>query len=70
MARTVVSADYRVEIPEETRHAVPIEAGQAFQVIAKRHGIIILVPECPLDALRGIAKGIELEGIREKHDRA
>jgi bifunctional DNA-binding transcriptional regulator/antitoxin component of YhaV-PrlF toxin-antitoxin module len=69
MPRTIVSPDYHVEIPEETRREVPIEQGQAFEVIAKGNGIIMLVPERPLDALRGIAKGIDIEGLREKHDR-
>ena len=69
MARAVVSQDYQVEIPEETRRVVPIEAGQVFQVVAKSNGIIMLVPERPLDALRGIARGIDIEGFREKRDR-
>lgn len=69
MARTVVSPDYRIEIPEETRRAVPIEAGQVFRVTARGHGIIMLVPERPLDELRGIAKGVNIEEFREKHER-
>jgi len=69
MARTVVSPDYQVEIPEETRREAAVEKGQVFQVVAKANGIIMLVPERTLDSLRGFAKGIDIEGVREKHDR-
>jgi hypothetical protein len=42
--------------------------GQELQVVAKG-GMITLVPERPLAALRGFAKGVRTSGLREKKDR-
>ncbi len=68
MPRTVVSPDYQVVIPEEVRREVPIERGQTLQVTAKG-GVITLVPEPSLESLRGLLKGVKIEGFREKEDR-
>jgi hypothetical protein len=32
-------------------------------------GVISLVPERPLEALRGLLRGVSTEGVREKRDR-
>jgi hypothetical protein len=45
-----------------------LKVGQELQIIAKG-GTITLVPERPLASLRGFAKGIRTEAIREKKDR-
>jgi AbrB family looped-hinge helix DNA binding protein len=68
MARTRVSPKYQVVIPKEVRESMGLKVGQEFQVIAKG-GTITLVPERPIAALRGFAKGIRTENIREKKDR-
>jgi len=68
MARTRVSPKYQVVIPKEIRESMELKVGQEFQVIAKG-GTITLVPERPLSALRGFAKGIRTNHLREKKDR-
>jgi AbrB family looped-hinge helix DNA binding protein len=68
MARTKVSPKYQVVIPKEVRESMDLKVGQELQVVAKG-GMITLVPEQPLAALRGFAKGIRTAGLREKKDR-
>jgi AbrB family looped-hinge helix DNA binding protein len=68
MARTKVSPKYQVVIPKEVRENMDLRVGQELQVVSKG-GVITLVPERPLSALRGFAKGIRSEELREKKDR-
>ena len=68
MARTRVSPKYQVVIPKEVRESIGLEVGQELQVIAKG-GSITLVPEQPLEKLRGFARGIRTTNLREKKDR-
>ncbi|MEA2604764.1 MAG: hypothetical protein QOF89_5756 [Acidobacteriota bacterium] len=68
MAQAIVSKDYQVEIPEEVRREVSLVTGQKVHVFA-RNGVITLVPDRPLSALRGFLKGMDIEGVREKEDR-
>jgi len=44
-----------------------IRPGQEFQVIAKR-GVITLVPDQPIAAMRGFLRGMRTSGFREKKD--
>lgn len=68
MARTRVSSKYQVIIPKEVRESMGLKVGQELQVVPKG-GVITLVPERPLSALRGFTKGIRTNGLREKKDR-
>ncbi|HYU23599.1 MAG TPA: AbrB/MazE/SpoVT family DNA-binding domain-containing protein [Thermoanaerobaculia bacterium] len=68
MARTKVSSKYQVVIPKEVRTRAGIKPGQEFQVIAKG-GIVTLVPDKPIAAMRGFVRGIRIDGFREKKDR-
>jgi AbrB family looped-hinge helix DNA binding protein len=68
MARTKVSPKYQVVIPKEVREGMDLRVGQELQVVAKG-GVITLVPERPLSSLRGFAKGIRTDKLREKKDR-
>jgi hypothetical protein len=45
-----------------------LRVGQDLQVVAKG-GVITLVPERPLSSLRGFAKGMRSDNLREKKDR-
>jgi AbrB family looped-hinge helix DNA binding protein len=65
MARTRVSPKYQIVIPKEVRESMDLKVGQELQIVAKG-GTITLVPERPLSSLRGFAKGIRTENIREK----
>ena len=68
MARTRVSPKFQVVIPKEVRESMDLRVGQELQVIAKG-GTITLVPERSLASLRGFAKGIRTDKLREKKDR-
>ena len=68
MARTRVSSKYQIVIPKDVRTRVDIRPGQEFQVIAKG-GVITLVPDKPIGAMRGFVRGMKTTGFREKKDR-
>lgn len=68
MSRTKVSSKYQVVIPKEVRVRAGVRPGQEFQVIAKG-GVITLVPDKPISSVRGIARGADLSGVREKKER-
>lgn len=68
MARTKVSSKYQVVIPKDVRIRAGVRPGQEFQVIAKG-GVVVLVPERPLSAMRGFVRGMKASGLREKKDR-
>jgi len=69
MARTRVSPKFQVVIPKEARESANLRVGQDLQVVVTKGGLITLVPERPLSSLRGFAKGIRTDNIREKKDR-
>lgn len=68
MARTKVSPKFQVVIPKEVRESMDLRVGQELQVVAKG-GTITLVPDRPLASLRGFARGIRTDKLREKKDR-
>src|SRR5947199_5973063 len=68
MSQTKVSSKYQIVIPKDVRSSAGVRVGQKFQVIAKG-GIITLVPEKPISAMRGFVRGIRTTGFREKKDR-
>jgi len=68
MARTKVSSKYQVVIPKDVRERSDIRPGQEFQVIVKG-GVITLVPDKPIAAMRGFVRGMRTTGFREKKDR-
>jgi bifunctional DNA-binding transcriptional regulator/antitoxin component of YhaV-PrlF toxin-antitoxin module len=68
MSHAIVSSDYSVEIPEDIRREIPLESGQKLHVFAK-NGVITLVPDRPLSALRGFLRGMDIEGVREEEGR-
>lgn len=63
-----VSSKYQVVIPKEAREASGIKVGQKLQVLAFP-GRLALVPVLGIRQLRGIAKGIPVEGYRDREDR-
>jgi len=68
MEETTVSSKYQVVIPKAIRERANIETGQKLTVILKGN-VISLVPQVPLEELRGFASGIDTEGLREEEDR-
>ena len=69
MARAVISTKYQVVIPKEIRREVGLKTGQVVQIIAK-NGVITLLPDQPLESLRGFLKGMNTKNLREKKERS
>ncbi len=63
-----LSSKFQISIPKAVREAQGWEAGQEFVFIPKGSGVM-LVPVPTLDELRGIAKGADPTGYRDRHDR-
>jgi AbrB family looped-hinge helix DNA binding protein len=68
MAKTRVSPKFQVVIPKEIREGMSLRPGQDMQVIRKGN-VIMLVPDRPISAFRGILRGMSTTGYREKKDR-
>jgi AbrB family looped-hinge helix DNA binding protein len=68
MAMTRVSAKYQVGIPREIRERHVLKPGQEIEVIS-RGDTIVLIPDHPLDAFRGLLRDMPTKGHREKKDR-
>ncbi len=68
MSTTTISSKFQIVIPKDIREKLGLKPRQRFHVLEKGR-TIILVPEVPLSSLRGIAKGMNTTGIREKKER-
>jgi AbrB family looped-hinge helix DNA binding protein len=68
MQTVTLSSKGQLVIPRELRERLDLAPGARFTVIEKG-GIIYLVPERPLKALQGVARGTRRKGLREKKDR-
>jgi len=67
-ARAKLSSKFQISIPKAVRVAQAWEAGQEFVFIPKGAGVLV-VPAPELDELRGIARGADREGYRDRKDR-
>jgi AbrB family looped-hinge helix DNA binding protein len=68
MSSATVSSKFQIVIPSEVRRKLNVIPQQRFHVIEKG-GIITLIPEVRLKALKGVIPGIDRKGVREKKDR-
>ncbi|WP_342364232.1 AbrB/MazE/SpoVT family DNA-binding domain-containing protein [Terrarubrum flagellatum] len=67
-ARAKLSAKFQISIPKEVRIAQEWRAGQEFVFIPKGKGVMVM-PAPKLDELRGIARGADARGYRDRKDR-
>ncbi len=65
---TTISNKYQIVIPKTARKALKLRPQQKLTVLEKG-GLLILVPQRTLKAVRGIAAGAKLVEAREKKDR-
>ena len=69
MAHAVVSPKFQVVIPKVIRREVGLKSGQVVQIISKG-GVIAMVPDQPVDQMKGYLKGMKTSALREKKDRS
>ena len=65
---TTISSKYQVVIPKAVRERLHLRPQQKLTVLEK-DGMLILVPQVKLEALRGIARGAKVADYRDKKDR-
>jgi AbrB family looped-hinge helix DNA binding protein len=68
METAKLSTKFQLVLPRATRERLKLEPGTRFTVIDKG-GVIFLVPQRPMRAYRGVARGVSPRGLREKKDR-
>lgn len=68
MDTVTLSSKYQLVLPRATRERLRLQPGMKLTVVAKG-GVIFLVPERPMRAFRGVARGASARGLREKKDR-
>ena len=66
--QTTISSKFQVVIPKQAREHLKLKPKQKLTVIEK-DGLIIMLPQRPLSALRGIAAGADVADYRDKEDR-
>ena len=62
-----LSAEFQITIPKAVRDAVNWQAGQELAFIPKGKGVLLL-PVPTLEDLRGMAKGSNKEGYRDREE--
>lgn len=68
MEAVTISSKFQVVIPEEIRKKAGINAKQKL-VIIEKDGVIHLIPQRPIEEMRGFVKGVSGEKIRDEEDR-
>jgi bifunctional DNA-binding transcriptional regulator/antitoxin component of YhaV-PrlF toxin-antitoxin module len=68
METVTLSAKYQLVVARGARERLQLRPGMRITVLDKG-GVIFLVPERPLRAYRGVARGVSQKGLREKRDR-
>jgi AbrB family looped-hinge helix DNA binding protein len=68
METVTLSSKYQLVLPRGTRERLRLRPGMKLAVVAKG-SVIYLVPERPMRAFRGGARGTRERGRREKKDR-
>ena len=63
-----ISSKFQVVIPKPIREHLKLHPQQKLTVIEK-DGMLIMMPQKPLKALRGIAVGAKVGDYRDKRDR-
>ena len=66
--QTTISSKFQVVIPKPVRDHLRLQPKQKLTVIEK-DGMVIMLPQQPLKALRGIAAGADVSDYRNKKDR-
>ena len=68
MDTATLSTKYQLVIPRGARERLRLRPGMRFTVMDKG-GVVYLVPERPMRAYRGVARGTTGRDLREKRER-
>lgn len=68
METATLSTKYQLVIPRSVRERMGLVPGTKLTVLDKG-GVLYLVPERPIRSRRGIARGVDPRGMRDKKDR-
>ncbi len=68
METVTLSSKFQLVLPRGARERLRLRPGMRFTVLDKG-GVIFLVPERPMRAYRGVARGASDRDLREKRDR-
>ena len=68
MVSATLSSKYQLAIPKAIREKLDLQAGQTFTLITKGD-VIELIPQRSLDEARGLFKGANPNGYRDRRDR-
>jgi AbrB family looped-hinge helix DNA binding protein len=68
MDTVTLSSKFQLVLPRGARERLQLRPGMRITVLDKG-GVIFLVPERQMGAYRGIARGTNPKGLREKKDR-
>ena len=68
METVTLSSKYQLVLPRGARERLRLRPGMRITVVDK-DGVLFLIPERPMSAYRGIAKGASPKALREKKDR-
>ena len=63
--QTTISSKYLVVIPKPVREHLHLKPQQKLTVIEKDN-MLILIPQQPIENLKGIAAGANVDGFRDK----
>lgn len=66
--QATISSKFQIVIPRQVREHLHLKPRQKVTVVEK-DGMIIMIPQQPLQALRGIAAGATVVSYRDKKDR-
>jgi AbrB family looped-hinge helix DNA binding protein len=68
METATLSTKYQLVIPRSIRERLGLVPGTRLTVLDKG-GVLYLIPERPIRSKRGLARGVNPRGLREKKDR-
>lgn len=68
METVTLSSKFQLVLPRGPRERLKLRPGTKFTVLDKG-GVIYLIPERPIRAYRGVARGVSDRGLRDKRDR-
>ncbi len=68
MDTVTLSSKFQLVLPRRVRERLRLRPGMKLTVLEKG-GVLFLVPERPMRAFRGLARGASDRGLREKKDR-